>query len=188
MPFFALLGPSDFSARLPSVVFLLGTCLVFYALGRRLAPRSPGLSGLLAVAFLLASPNVLTFSAQSLTESAALFFCFLALLAYVRSLERGHPRGRALAAGAALAVAMLTKYDHGGLLALCLGLYELGRHRFRAAALPGRRRDAPVPPAPGRDRGLVRAPRQARLPRGQRVAPLRRQRAGWYSWTSSPPG
>ena len=135
VPFFALLGPSDFSARLPSVVFLFLTCGVFYALGRRLAPRTPGRSGLLAVVLLLISPNVLTFSAQSLTEPASLFFSFLALLAYLRSLETDHSRGRAALAGAALAVAMLTKYDHGGLLALCLGLYELGRQRLRLLSM-----------------------------------------------------
>src|SRR5262245_18180280 len=99
VPFLALLGASDFSARLPSVFFLFGTALCFFALGRRLAPRTWALSGLLATLLLLASPYLLTFSAQSLTEPASLFFTFLALLLYLRSLEREHPPGRAALAG-----------------------------------------------------------------------------------------
>jgi hypothetical protein len=35
LPAFLLFGPSDFSARLPSVVFLFATALVFFALGER---------------------------------------------------------------------------------------------------------------------------------------------------------
>ncbi|MEM7309316.1 MAG: glycosyltransferase family 39 protein [Planctomycetota bacterium] len=131
VPSFVFFGPSDFTARLPSIFFLLGSCLLFFELGRRLAPRTGAASGLLATLLLLASPNVLTFSAQSLTEPASLFFSFLAVLAYVWSLEKEHPWGRAIAAGFALGIAMLTKYDHGGLLALCLGIAELIRQRFR---------------------------------------------------------
>jgi hypothetical protein len=138
-PLFAIFGASDFTARLPSVAFLFGTALLFFALARRLArgaPRGdPAMSGLVAVALLLSSPNQLTFSAQSLVASAAVFFCFLALLAYLRSLEQDHPRGRALLAGFLLGIAILTKYDHGGILALCLGISELWRVRFRARAL-----------------------------------------------------
>lgn len=131
IPSFAVLGPTDFSARLPSILFLVATALVFFRLGARLAPRTAAASGLLASLLLLSSPNVLTFSAQSLIEPAALFFCSLALLAYLRSLELGHPTGRAVLAGLALGMAMLTKYDHGGLLALCLGLSEILHHRLR---------------------------------------------------------
>ena len=139
-PFFAVLGPSDFSARLPSVFFLFGTCLVFFLLARRLAVDrdsiEAALSGLLAVFFVLAAPNLLTFAAQSVVASASVFFCFLALLAYLWSLEANHPRGRALTAGVLLGVAMLTKYDHGGVLALCLGGCELWRARANLRSVP----------------------------------------------------
>ena len=138
LPSFALLGPSDVAARLPSVVFLLGTLLTVYALGRRLARGDATrreASGLLAVLLFLGAPNLLTFSAQCLIETLTLCACFLALFLYLRSLERGHPPGRALLAGAALGIALLTKYDHGGMLALSLGLAELVRVRFRPLAL-----------------------------------------------------
>lgn len=130
LPSFALFGPSDFSARLPSIVFLVGTCAVFFELARRLARERGELCGLLAVLLLLTAPNLLTFAVQSLIALAALFTCSLALLAYLWSLEREHPPGRAVLAGLALAVAMLTKYDHGGILALALGGAELLRARF----------------------------------------------------------
>ncbi|MAB80511.1 MAG: hypothetical protein CMJ89_14250 [Planctomycetes bacterium] len=141
-PFFLALGVSDFSARLPSIVLLFGTVLLFFEIARRLAPETPAASGLLAAFFLLSAPNVLTFSGQSLIATTALFFAYLALLAYLWSLEKGHPAERTWIAGCALGLAILTKYDHGGFLALTLGLCELGRARFsiprffRSGALP----------------------------------------------------
>lgn len=134
-PVFAIFGASDFTARVPSVFFLFGTALLFFALARRLAPRDPEICGLVAVALLLCSPNQLTFSAQSLVASTSVFFCFLALLTFLRSQERDHPRGRAIIAGVVLGLAILAKYDHGGVLALCLGVTELARVRFDPRAL-----------------------------------------------------
>lgn len=135
LPSLALLGRSDFAVRVPSVVLLCLSALLFHALARRLAPRAPDWAGLLAVALLLSSPNVLTFSVQCLIEPASLAALALALLLYLRSLEREHPLGRASLAGAGLALAFLTKYDHGALLGLALGLVELVRARARPAAL-----------------------------------------------------
>jgi hypothetical protein len=129
VPFFAALGPGDFAARLPSVVLLFGAAAVFFELGRRLS-RRPAASGFLAVLFLLGAPNVLTFSAQSLIATASLFTCYLALLLYFRSIEAEHSPRWAIPAGLALGLAMLTKYDHGGILAISLGLSELARVRY----------------------------------------------------------
>jgi hypothetical protein len=135
LPSLALLGRSDFAVRVPSVVLLCLSALLFHALARRLAPRAPDWAGLLAVLLLLSSPNVLTFSVQCLIEPASLAALALALLLYLRSLERDHPLGRASLAGAGLALAFLTKYDHGALLGLALGLAELARARARPRAL-----------------------------------------------------
>ncbi len=136
LPFTAVLGPSDFSARLPSVVFLFGTALLFFELARRLAaPEDRVAAGLLATFLVLTAPNLLTFSAQSLIATASVFFAFAALLAWLVSLEHGHPRGRALFAGLLLGTAILTKVDHGGVLALAIGVSELVRARFRPRAL-----------------------------------------------------
>jgi len=135
LPSFALLGPSDVSARIPSIFFFFGTCLVFFELARRLSRVGPALSGLSAVLLLLTSPLSLILATQSMTESVTLFFCYLAVLAYVWSVEREHPPLRAILAGIALGLAMLSKYDHGGVLALCLGVSELSRTGFRPFAL-----------------------------------------------------
>ena len=138
---FLVLGPSDFSARLPSVICLFGSCLLFYAIAWRLAPLHRSLSGLVAVLLLLAAPNIVSFFADGLIESSIFFMTYLALLAYIRFLEAPDSRGRAMAAGAALAAAVLTKYDHGILLGLTVGLSEAVRARFhpvralRSAAL-----------------------------------------------------
>ncbi len=131
---FGLLGPTDLAARIPSVIFLFLAVVVFFRLGARLSRLHRGASGLLAGLLLLASPNALTFSAQCLIESASLFTCFLALLLYLRSLEAEHAAGRAALAGAALALAVLTKHDHGGILAVSLVLAELVRARFSPAS------------------------------------------------------
>lgn len=140
LPGFLVFGPSDFTARVPSIVFLFGSCLLLFELGRRLAPTHRAASAMLGPLLLLASPNVLTFSAQSLIEPVSLLTCLLALLAYVWAIDVPGADGRAargdvtfprgIIAGLALGLAILTKYDHGGLLALCLGLAELGRLRF----------------------------------------------------------
>ena len=139
LPFFAVGGPSDVTARLPSILYLFGTCLVFYALARRLAPRSgrdgPAWAGAAAVLLLLSAPNLITFAPQSLIAACAVFWCYLALLGYVRFVDRPDSLRRGLLAGALLAVAILTKYDHGLLLMACLGVAELVRFRWRPLAL-----------------------------------------------------
>ena len=124
LPSFALLGVDDFAARLPSIVWLAATCLVFHALAKRIAPRHGDLAGLLAVFLLLAAPNVITFAPQCLIETCSLFWAALSLFAYIRYVEDPSAR-RAACAGAALAGALLTKYDHGLLQIACLGAVEL---------------------------------------------------------------
>jgi hypothetical protein len=127
---------------LPSIVCLFGSCLIFYAIAWRLAPQRRSLSGLLAVLLLLTAPNTISFFANGLVEASTFFLCYLALLAYIWFLEEPDSRSRAMLAGAAIAAAVLTKYDHGILLALAIGLSEALRARFhplrllRSTALP----------------------------------------------------
>jgi len=135
LPAFALLGPSDVSARLVSVLYLLASCGLVFALARRLAPRAPAWGGFAAVALLLSAPNVITFTPQALTEPCTLFWCLLALYAYVRFVETPQAGRRAVLTGTALAVCVLTKYDHGILLGVCLGVAELVRLRGRVDQL-----------------------------------------------------
>ena len=133
---FLIMGPSDFSARLPSVVFLFGSALLFYAIAWRIAPSHKPVSGLLAVLFLLTAPNIVSFFATGVTEAVVFFACYLALLAYLWFLEKPESSGRAMLTGAAVAAAILTKYDHGILLALAIGVFEIGRARFNLRTMP----------------------------------------------------
>lgn len=132
---FLALGPSDFSARLPSVLCLFGSCLLFYAIAWRLAPQHRGLSGVLAVVLLLTAPNVVSFLPSGLVESAVFFMCYLALLVYIRFLEKPESAGRAALAGAAVAAAVMTKYEHGGMLAMSVAISETVRAGFRPMRL-----------------------------------------------------
>jgi hypothetical protein len=133
LPSFVIFGVNDFAARLPSILWLAATCLIFYALARRIAPSHGEIAGMLSVFFLLAAPNVITFATQCLIETCSLFWAALSLYAYIRYVEAPDAR-RAAYAGAALAGALLTKYDHGLVQIACLGVIELLRHRLRVIA------------------------------------------------------
>lgn len=132
---FLVFGPSDFSARLPSLFCLFGSCVLFYLIAWRIAPERRGWSGLLAVVLLLTAPNMVSFMGNGLIESAIFFMCYLSLLTYLRFDERRSSRGRAVVAGLALAAALLTKYDHGMVLAVSLGLNELMVAKWRPTRL-----------------------------------------------------
>ena len=132
---FLALGPDDFTARLPSLFCLFGTCMLFFAISWRLAPERRAASGLIAVALLLAAPNIVTWMGMGLIESAVVFLCFLTLLAYLWFVERPDSRARAALTGAALALAVMTKYDHGILLGVALGICELVRAGFHPLRL-----------------------------------------------------
>lgn len=135
LPSFFLLGPSDFSVRLPSLLYLLGSFAVIFLLARSLAPRHGDWAGLAAVALLLSAPNVLTFAPQSLTEACVFFWCYATLYAYVGFARAPESLGRALLTGALLAVSLLAKYDHGLLMFACLGLAETVRARGDVVAM-----------------------------------------------------
>ena len=141
LPFFALGGPSDVTARLPSILYLLGTCLVFFALARRLAPRDDGdgasWAGAAAVVLVLSAPNLITFAPQSLIAACTVFWSWLALYGYVHFVGEPGSLRRGVVAGSLLAIAIVTKYDHGLLLMACLGVAELVRFRWRPLALMG---------------------------------------------------
>jgi hypothetical protein len=128
-------GASDFAARAPSIAMLALALWAFWAVARKLAPERPELAGLCAVALAIASPNLLTFGNQALIESTSLAACWLALLAWLWSLESAHAPRRALVAGLALGLSFLAKYDHGLLLVAVLGISELLRARFHPLRL-----------------------------------------------------
>lgn len=131
---FKLFEPSDFHARWPSIAFLALTCFLFRSIARRIAPRNGEVAGLLAIVLLLAAPNVITFTPQSLIESCSLACAALALRLYVFYVEKPQSSRRALLVGLSLSATLLAKYDHGLLQVACLGLAELARQRWRVLA------------------------------------------------------
>jgi 4-amino-4-deoxy-L-arabinose transferase-like glycosyltransferase len=85
-----LLGVSEFSARLPSAVFAVGTSLVVYHLGSRLYGARLGLWAGIILATCL-NWNVVARAATP--DSVFIFFCTAALLAYVLAAPGWSRRG-----------------------------------------------------------------------------------------------
>ncbi|MFN8636389.1 MAG: glycosyltransferase family 39 protein [Chloroflexota bacterium] len=94
-PSFALLGESDFSARLPAVV--AGACLipVAYLLGREVAGRA---GGLFVAAFLTGHPSLVVWSRQAWFYAVYLLVLALAVLFIVRAHRTNTRRDQLLAA------------------------------------------------------------------------------------------
>ena len=135
----ALLGPTEIAARLPSVLFVLGTAVLVFVLGRGVVSRRTG--GFAAMVF-LATPHLfegMNGGRDGATDPALVFFGTLALamLWFGLSEER---EGYVVAAGAAGGLAALTKGIAVGTFALAaIGLLVSFRRRvsFRAVLAGG---------------------------------------------------
>ena len=99
-------GPDLLDARLVSVLFLIGTLLVTYFLGRELYGQE---IGYLAAILFLSFPLVIRLSASAKPDIHVAFFFSLALLLLVR-LSRKPSYGLACAAGMVIGLGLLTKY------------------------------------------------------------------------------
>ncbi len=107
-PSLAILGPSDFAARLPSVLAGAALIPVLYLLGATVAGR---IGGLFAALFVVAYPPLVVWSRQAwLYAFYVLLFC-AALLCIVRAQRSGRRRDQVLA---------------GALVGLTLVAHELG--------------------------------------------------------------
>jgi len=101
-----LLGPDLLYMRLVSVLFLTGTLIVTYFVGRELYGREVGF---LASLLLLSFPLVVRLSASAMPDIEVTFFFSLALFLLVR-LSRKPSFWLACAAGVVLGLGLLTKY------------------------------------------------------------------------------
>lgn len=132
-----LLGPTELAARLPSLVFTLGTLALVGWLAAILFGRDSVATAVIATA---ATPFTLAYSRIVIFDSALTFWVVLALVGFYRAVEAARPRPprhsafwwRALAWGA-MALGVLTK----GPIALALPLmvmvpYALWRRAARA--------------------------------------------------------
>jgi len=120
---FALFGRSEAAARLPSVVFALGTGFAMWLLGRRIVG---GRAAAHALPVLFTAPLFVGFARIVIMDMALTFFVTLALY-FAEEGRRGQPGGFALA-WAAAALAVLTKGPVGLLLPI-LGTVALAAGR-----------------------------------------------------------
>ena len=93
-PSLALLGPSDFAARLPSVLAGAAIVPIAYLLGREVAGR---LGGLFAAAFLAGHPSLVVWSRQAWFYAVYVALFAVALLFVLRVQRTGLPRDWLLA-------------------------------------------------------------------------------------------
>jgi hypothetical protein len=84
-PFVALLGHSPLAARLPTLIFALAACYVFWRIARRIPLQQP----LLATCLFALIPIHYRFAATGIATEEAMFFLLLATLFFVRLIETG---------------------------------------------------------------------------------------------------
>jgi Dolichyl-phosphate-mannose-protein mannosyltransferase len=82
-PFVALLGHSPLVARLPTLIFALASCYVFWRIARSIALQQP----LLATCLFVLVPIHYRFATTGIASEEALFFLLLATLFFVRLVE-----------------------------------------------------------------------------------------------------
>ena len=99
-------GPELFYMRFVSVLFLIGTMLVTFFLGRELYSREVGY---LAAFLLLSFPLIVRLSASAMMDIQLTFFFSLALLLFVR-LSKTPSYKLAFATGVVIGLGLLTKY------------------------------------------------------------------------------
>lgn len=121
-PSLALLGESDFAARLPAVLEGAALIPVAYLLGRAVAGR---LGGLLVAALLFGHPSFVVWSRQAWFYAAYVLLYATALLFIVRAHQTGRDRDQLLA-GLFCALTLYTQ-EVGVFLLVPLGVQMLAR-------------------------------------------------------------
>ena len=151
-PWFAAFGVGMFQARLLSVLLGLGTVLLVFGIGRRLAGLE---AGLLAAAFLTADSNFLGNARTSRTDMPSVFFATAALWCFLRARDSDGPGGTWRAARAPGSPCCATATPIGScsiLAAWYLAVFGISRAHDRVP-VSLRRRPAAHLRALRRDRG-----------------------------------
>lgn len=113
---FSILGVSVFAARLTVLLFALGATQLVYSLGRRWFDRA---TGLFAALLLVTCPHGRLWLADVMLEWPATFWILVALYTYQKDRDTRRPWW-ALACGAAVVMAFLTKQTAGFILPVIL--------------------------------------------------------------------
>jgi 4-amino-4-deoxy-L-arabinose transferase-like glycosyltransferase len=100
-----VLGPTEVAARLPAYLFTIATAAVMFWFARRVWG---GEAPYIATIIFLAMPLTIAFARTVIFDSALMFFCTVALVAFHVAIEEKNPRWSILA-WAAMGVAMITK-------------------------------------------------------------------------------
>jgi len=126
---------TQFTARLPIALFVLGGCLLIYALLRRLAATPP--AALLGAALFLACPLVVKSYVMITADLPLAVLLFLAFVLWWDAYDAGRlGAGRWIAIGAVLALAGLMKGPQPiAFFALGVGFFVLGARAWRQ--IPG---------------------------------------------------
>jgi hypothetical protein len=116
-PIFILIGNTYVAARSLSLICFLGFIFTIYFIGRELSKERGSWIGLLAVIFATTSMPLLNLSAVCMTEIPALLGCSLALLFYLKALEKPK-KSMLVAASLSMSAAFFTQAH--------LGLFLIG--------------------------------------------------------------
>ena len=123
-----VLGPTEVAARLPAYLFTIATAAVLFWFARRVWG---GEAPYIATIVFLAMPLTIAFARTVIFDSALMFFCTLALVAFYFAIEERNVRWSILAWGA-MGVAMITKGPVTFLLVLFVAIpYAFTRRAVR---------------------------------------------------------
>ena len=100
-----VLGPTEIAARLPAYLFTIATAALLFWFARRVWG---GDTPYVAAIVFLAMPLTIAFARTVIFDSALMFFCTVALIAFYFAIEERNPRWSILA-WAAMGLAMITK-------------------------------------------------------------------------------
>ncbi len=125
-----LLGPTELAARLPAYLFTLATAAVVFWFARR-----TGADPYVAAIVFLSMPLTIAFARTVIFDSALMFFCTFALVAFYLAIEDRDQRW-SLAAWAAMGLAMITKGPVTFVLVLFVAIPYAWRRRALSAIFP----------------------------------------------------
>ena len=125
-----LLGPTELAARLPAYLFTLATAAVLFWFARR-----TGADPYVAAIVFLSMPLTIAFARTVIFDSALMFFCTFALVAFYLAIEDRDQRW-SLAAWAAMGLAMITKGPVTFVLVLFVAIPYAWRRRALSAIFP----------------------------------------------------
>ncbi len=144
VPVFALLGPSDESARLFAFLMLVAAALMGCLVARRIKPPRPPLAALAGALFALSAPGWLFTGSWAMQETPTAFMTLATFAVYLDAQQKRARRARWYAfAGIMLVGLFLTKYNYTAFALASIGLVDLADRlrRFaqarRASRQPG---------------------------------------------------